>query len=66
VSNIIQDYLVSVLLRFRGKHRRDPLPKNRKKDIEELYKIRDELLAKLRVPIEKVPDNLFRYDITTS
>jgi hypothetical protein len=59
-------YLLSVLLRFRSKRRRDPSPKNRQKDIEELCKIRDEVLAELNVPVEKVPDNLFRYDISAS
>jgi hypothetical protein len=50
-----------VLLKFRSIHGRDPSPKKRQEDIEELCRIRDEVLAKLEVPLDKVPDELFRY-----
>lgn len=51
---------VSLLLSFRSKHGRDPSPKSRQEDIEELCKVRDEVLANFGVPAEKVPDNVFR------
>jgi hypothetical protein len=57
----VNSYHVSVLLSFRSKHGRDPSPKSRQEDIEELCKVRDEVLANFGVPAEKVPDNVFRY-----
>jgi hypothetical protein len=56
----------SVLLSFRSKHGRDPCPKSRQEDIEELCKVRDEILSSLEVPLDKVPDNMFRYCIVTA
>jgi ubiquitin-like 1-activating enzyme E1 A len=61
IRNQIDVRLVSVLLRFRSKRGHDPSPKKRQEDIEELCKVRDEVLAKLGVPVDKVPDNMFRY-----
>jgi hypothetical protein len=51
---------------FRSKHGRDPSPEKRQEDIEELCNMRNEVLAKLGVPVDKVPDELFRYGTTTS
>ncbi|KAJ9586338.1 hypothetical protein L9F63_020046 [Diploptera punctata] len=52
-------FLMRVLLKFRSKHGRDPSPKKRAEDLKELGQVRDELLSKLEVPLDKVPDNLF-------
>lgn len=41
-------------------HKRDPAPEHREADINELVKLRDEELAKMSIPLEKVPDNLLR------
>jgi hypothetical protein len=57
---------VSVLLSFRSRCGRDPSPKSRQEDITELCKVRDEILSNLQVPVEKVPDSIFRYDIVAT
>ncbi|XP_069672220.1 SUMO-activating enzyme subunit 1 [Periplaneta americana] len=54
-------FLMKVLLAFRSKFGRDPSPEKRQNDLEELYKLRDDMLTKMGVPLDKVPDNIFRY-----
>ncbi|KDR15653.1 SUMO-activating enzyme subunit 1 [Zootermopsis nevadensis] len=54
-------FLMRVLLRFRSKCGHDPSPKKRQEDIKELCSIRNEVLAKLEVPVDKVPDELFSH-----
>jgi len=53
-------FLMRVLLSFRSRCGRDPSPKSRQEDIKELCKVRDEILCNLQVPVEKVPDSIFR------
>ncbi|XP_034253445.1 SUMO-activating enzyme subunit 1 [Thrips palmi] len=51
-------FLMKVLLKFRADKKRDPAPESRQADYEDLCKLRDEELAKMSVPAEKVPDHL--------
>ncbi|XP_021933155.1 SUMO-activating enzyme subunit 1-like [Zootermopsis nevadensis] len=53
-------FLIRVLLGFRSKRGHDPSPEKLQEDIKQLYSIHNEVLAKLEVPVDKVPDELFR------
>ncbi|KAK3925902.1 SUMO-activating enzyme subunit 1 [Frankliniella fusca] len=51
-------FLMKILLKFRSEKKRDPAPGTRVEDMEELLKLKKEVLKEMSIPLEKVPDNL--------
>ncbi|KAE8750393.1 hypothetical protein FOCC_FOCC002951 [Frankliniella occidentalis] len=51
-------FLMKILLKFRSENMRDPSPGTRSADMEELNRLKNEVLTKMSIPLEKVPDNL--------
>ena len=53
-------YILTVMLRFRSKYGQNPDPCKKEEHLKNLYKLRDEVLTKLEVPLDEVSDSFFR------